>query len=163
MNNSTEHLLDSQVLDIHNLALCAILTVGFQVIFFLHNATCGLQRVKTFGGGVTFGTLAVLTLLLSKVQMQNTSIQSLLFCRVETAVDDQGLCKIIGYETYHAHSTKEMCETNSKSTKANSFKICWNFDSCIKRNPPHSVSCSNLECTWIRIPKPTAGWETGLK
>jgi len=50
--------------DIYNLSICAIVTVGMQLSFFLVACTCKFDKVTDFAGGTNFVVLAVLTLVL---------------------------------------------------------------------------------------------------
>lgn len=55
------------ILDENNLAICAIVTVAMQVMFFLVACTCKFDKVTDFAGGTNFVVLAVLTFLLGYV------------------------------------------------------------------------------------------------
>jgi len=50
--------------DINNLSICAIVTIGMQLAFFLVACTCKFDKVTDFAGGTNFVVLAVLTLVL---------------------------------------------------------------------------------------------------
>lgn len=55
------------ILDENNLAICAIVTVAMQVMFFLVACTCKFDKVTDFAGGTNFVVLALLTFLLGYV------------------------------------------------------------------------------------------------
>ncbi|XP_071089815.1 uncharacterized protein [Haliotis cracherodii] len=54
------------ILDENNLAICAIVTVAMQFIFFLIACTCKFDKVTDFAGGTNFVVLAVLTFFLAE-------------------------------------------------------------------------------------------------
>ncbi|XP_046363992.2 uncharacterized protein LOC124140445 [Haliotis rufescens] len=54
------------ILDENNLAMCAIVTVAMQFIFFLIACTCKFDKVTDFAGGTNFVVLAVLTFFLAE-------------------------------------------------------------------------------------------------
>jgi hypothetical protein len=56
-----------QILDDHHLAICAIVTVTVQLIFFAVAATFQLDKLTDFAGGTNFIILALLTLFLAQV------------------------------------------------------------------------------------------------
>ncbi|KAL8564607.1 hypothetical protein ACOMHN_032163 [Nucella lapillus] len=53
------------VLDENNLAICAIVTVAMQFVFFLIACSCKFDKVTDFAGGTNFVVLAVLTFVLA--------------------------------------------------------------------------------------------------
>ncbi|CAL1544863.1 unnamed protein product [Lymnaea stagnalis] len=53
------------ILDENNLAICAIVTVAMQFIFFLIACTCKFDKVTDFAGGTNFVVLAVMTFLIA--------------------------------------------------------------------------------------------------
>ena len=57
-----------EVLDPNNLALCAIVTVALQFIFFLIAFGCRFDKVTDFAGGINFVIIAVLTFCLAEVR-----------------------------------------------------------------------------------------------
>ena len=57
-----------QVFDDSHLAICAIITVAMQLIFFTIAATFQFDKVTDFAGGVNFIILAVVTLCLGQVR-----------------------------------------------------------------------------------------------
>ena len=56
------------ILDVNNLAICAIVTVAMQFMFFLIACTCKFDKVTDFAGGTNFVVLAVMTFLISWVR-----------------------------------------------------------------------------------------------
>lgn len=58
-----------EVLDERYLAICAIVTVGMQMSFFIIAATCKFDKVTDFAGGTNFVVLAVLTFCLGQVNI----------------------------------------------------------------------------------------------
>lgn len=50
--------------DTNNLSICAIVTIGMQLAFFLVACTCKFDKVTDFAGGTNFVVLAVLTFVL---------------------------------------------------------------------------------------------------
>lgn len=58
-----------EILDGSHLAICAIITVAMQFIFFTIAATFQFDKVTDFAGGVNFIILAVLTLCLGQVRI----------------------------------------------------------------------------------------------
>ena len=63
------------VLDDNHLAICAIVTVLMQFVFFLIACSCKFDKVTDFAGGTNFVVLAVLTLVLSGVSMKSHQLQ----------------------------------------------------------------------------------------
>ena len=63
-----------QVFDENNLAVCAIVTIGMQLIFFVIAAFFRFDKVTDFAGGTNFIILAVLTLCLAEVRYVNFSL-----------------------------------------------------------------------------------------
>lgn len=57
-----------QIFDDSHLAICAIITVAMQLIFFTIAATFQFDKVTDFAGGVNFIILAVVTLCLGQVR-----------------------------------------------------------------------------------------------
>ena len=55
------------VIDDNHLAVCAIVTVAMQFIFFLVACSCKFDKVTDFAGGTNFVVIAVLTLCLAEV------------------------------------------------------------------------------------------------
>ena len=53
--------------DENNLAICAIVTVAMQFVFFLVACSCKFDKVTDFAGGTNFVVLAVLTFCLATV------------------------------------------------------------------------------------------------
>lgn len=53
------------ILDVNNLAICALVTVAMQFSFFLIACSCKFDKVTDFAGGTNFVVLAVLTFLIS--------------------------------------------------------------------------------------------------
>ncbi|XP_076470530.1 uncharacterized protein LOC143300620 [Babylonia areolata] len=53
------------ILDVNNLAICAIVTVAMQFTFFLIACSCKFDKVTDFAGGTNFVVLAVLTFVLA--------------------------------------------------------------------------------------------------
>jgi len=51
--------------DENNLLICALVTIGMQLSFFIVAATCKFDKVTDFAGGTNFVVLAVLTFILS--------------------------------------------------------------------------------------------------
>lgn len=54
------------VIDKYNMALCAIVTVGIQMSFFIVAASCKFDKVTDFAGGTNFVVLALLTFFLAQ-------------------------------------------------------------------------------------------------
>ena len=55
------------IIEEYHLALCAIVTLIMQSLFFLIAATCKFDKVTDFAGGSNFVVLALLTFLLAQV------------------------------------------------------------------------------------------------
>ena len=55
------------IIDENNLALCAIVTVAMQFVFFLVACSCKFDKVTDFAGGTNFVILALLTFLMAQV------------------------------------------------------------------------------------------------
>ena len=55
------------VLDENNLALCALVTVGYQTLFFIIACSCKFDKVTDLAGGSNFVVLAVMTMVLAGV------------------------------------------------------------------------------------------------
>jgi hypothetical protein len=53
--------------DENNLALCAIVTVGMQLVFFFLACTFQFTKLTDIAGGLNFAIIALLTFLLAKV------------------------------------------------------------------------------------------------
>ena len=53
--------------DDNNLAICAIVTVGMQLSFFIVAFACKFDKVTDFAGGTNFVILALLTMSLAQV------------------------------------------------------------------------------------------------
>ena len=63
MNESSVYLWDD-----NNLAICAVVTVGMQVLFFIIAYACKFDKVTDFAGGTNFVILALLTFALAQVR-----------------------------------------------------------------------------------------------
>lgn len=53
--------------DDNNLAICAVVTVAMQVLFFIIAYACKFDKVTDFAGGTNFVVLALLTFSLAQV------------------------------------------------------------------------------------------------
>lgn len=56
-----------EIIDANNLAICAFVTIGMQLIFFLIAYACKFDKVTDFAGGTNFIIIAVLALCLAQV------------------------------------------------------------------------------------------------
>ena len=59
--------------DSNNLAICAVVTVSMQLLFFIVAFACKFDKVTDFAGGTNFVVLALLTMSLAQVCRQNIS------------------------------------------------------------------------------------------
>lgn len=57
------------VIDENNMALCAIVTVVWQLIFFLIAFGCKFDKVTDLAGGSNFVILALMTFLVAQVSL----------------------------------------------------------------------------------------------
>ncbi|XP_022092156.1 uncharacterized protein LOC110980115 [Acanthaster planci] len=70
----------SYVIDEYNLAICAIVTVVMQTIFFIIAATCKFDKVTDFAGGSNFVVLALLTFFISQTYTARQIAVTILVC-----------------------------------------------------------------------------------
>lgn len=57
-----------ELLDENNLAICAMVTIAMQFIFFLIAFACKFDKVTDFAGGMNFIILSLLSFLLAQVR-----------------------------------------------------------------------------------------------
>ena len=57
-----------EILDEHNLAICGLVTVAMQLIFFLIACSCRFDKVTDLAGGLNFTVVALLSFTLAQVR-----------------------------------------------------------------------------------------------
>ncbi|XP_013409993.1 uncharacterized protein LOC106173404 isoform X2 [Lingula anatina] len=68
------------LIDENNLTICAVVTVGMQLVFFLIAYGCRFDKVTDFAGGTNFVILALLTFLLAQTYTVRQIVITVLVC-----------------------------------------------------------------------------------
>merc|ERR1712193_79029 len=105
--------------DENNLLICALVTIGMQLSFFIVAATCKFDKVTDFAGGTNFVVLAVLTFILSGTYYWRQIL-------VTVSIILWGL-RLSGYLLYRIIKIGEDRRFDDKRSNPVRFAIFWVF------------------------------------